>query len=204
MTITPNLNLKKPGSSDPIDISVLNENADTLDAFAGETNTALSGKQDSIADLSEIRSGAAAGATAVQQTAFETDQARQDALDAEMAEEIKTNKNNISSLQDMQTNYMKLVYRHYFGQSSGTASYRMAVTDFTSVDNAQLCGMYLITIINWSTTPNASIYIAYYSGGTPTYNALTKIGGADAQINIDENRNINYTGKGKIQIYALQ
>lgn len=46
-------------------------------------NDALATKQDTIADLSEIRSGAAAGATAVQQTAFETDQARQDALEAE-------------------------------------------------------------------------------------------------------------------------
>lgn len=80
MTTTTNLGLKKPASSDPIDISVLNENADKLDAFAGETNTALAGKQDSIADLAEIRSGAEAGATAVQQTAFETDQQRQDAV----------------------------------------------------------------------------------------------------------------------------
>lgn len=41
-------------------------------------NAALSTKQDTIADLADIRSGAAAGATAVQQTAFETDQARQE------------------------------------------------------------------------------------------------------------------------------
>lgn len=166
--------------------------------------TKFAAKQDTIADLTDIRSGAAAGSTAVQQTAFETDQARQDALDAELAEEIETNKNNISSLQDMQTNYMKLVYRHFLGQSSGTASYRMISTDFTAVDDAQLCGLYLITIIKWSVTPTASIYIAYYSGGTTAYNALTKIGGADAQLNIDENRHINYTGNGKIQIYALQ
>lgn len=78
MNITPNLGLKKPDSTDPIDISVINENADTLDAFAGETNTALAGKQDTISDLSEIRYGAAAGATAVQQTEFEADQQRQD------------------------------------------------------------------------------------------------------------------------------
>lgn len=83
MTTTTNLGLKKPDSTDPIDISVLNENADTLDAFAGETNTALAAKQDTIADLADIRSGAAAGATAVQQTTFETDQQRQDALEAE-------------------------------------------------------------------------------------------------------------------------
>ena len=118
--------------------------------------------------------------------------------------QVKTNENNISSLQNMQTNYMKIVYRRYLGQNSETVSYRMAKTDFVAIDNAQQCGMYLITIINWSTTPTASVYIAYYSGGTTSYNALTKIGGVDAQINIDENRYINYTGNGKIQIYALQ
>lgn len=78
MTTTENLGLKKPDSTDPIDISVLNENADTLDEFAGDVNDALAAKQDSIADLSEIRSGAAAGSTAVQQTTFETDQQRQE------------------------------------------------------------------------------------------------------------------------------
>lgn len=104
----------------------------------------------------------------------------------------------------MRTNSIKLVYRRHLGQNSGTASYRMVTTDFTAIDNAQQCGIYLITIINWSATPTASVYIAYYSGGTTSYNALTKIGGVDAQINIDENRYINYTGNGKIQIYALQ
>lgn len=48
-----------------------------------EIDALLSEKQDNITDLSEIRSGAAEGATAVQQTVFETDQARQDALEAE-------------------------------------------------------------------------------------------------------------------------
>ncbi|MBR6420539.1 MAG: hypothetical protein IKS42_09410 [Oscillospiraceae bacterium] len=41
MTTTEYLGLKKPGFPDPIDISVLNENADTLDAFAEETGAAL-------------------------------------------------------------------------------------------------------------------------------------------------------------------
>ena len=83
MTTTENLGLKKPDSTDPIDISVLNENADTLDEFAGDVNDALAAKQDTISDLSEIRSGAAAGATAVQQTEFEADQQRQDAIESE-------------------------------------------------------------------------------------------------------------------------
>lgn len=40
--------------------------------------TKFAAKQDTIADLADIRSGAAAGATAVQQAAFETDQQRQE------------------------------------------------------------------------------------------------------------------------------
>lgn len=40
--------------------------------------TKLATKQDTIADLTDIRSGAAAGSTAVQQTTFETDQQRQE------------------------------------------------------------------------------------------------------------------------------
>lgn len=50
----------------------LNDYTDT------EIDALLGAKQDAIADISEIRSGAAAGATAVQQTAFETDQQRQE------------------------------------------------------------------------------------------------------------------------------
>lgn len=43
-----------------------------------EIDALLGAKQDTIADLADIRSGAAAGATAVQQTEFETDQQRQE------------------------------------------------------------------------------------------------------------------------------
>lgn len=50
---------------------------------SGGVKTALDGKQDSISDLASIRSGAAAGATAVQPAELETDQQRQDAIEAE-------------------------------------------------------------------------------------------------------------------------
>lgn len=81
MNTTSNLHLKKPSGTDPIDISVLNENADTLDAFAGDVNDALAAKQDTISDLSEIRSGAAAGSTAVQPADMSTAlAAKQDVL----------------------------------------------------------------------------------------------------------------------------
>ena len=107
-------------------------------------------------------------------------------------------------LYEVQADSMKLVYRSLPGETSRTVTYQMAMTDFSNVGNAHYCGMYLIMVVNWSTTPSVSIYSACYSGGTPTYHTLTKIGGADAQLTIDENAVITYTGKGKIQIYALR
>jgi hypothetical protein len=78
---------------------------------SGGVYGALAGKQDTISDLSSIRSGAAAGATAVQPAALETALAqKQDALSSEQldavnsginstdVEQIETNKNNILSL----------------------------------------------------------------------------------------------------------
>lgn len=79
MTTTPNLGLTKDAETGELySVARVNANSDRIDEFAGETNTALAGKQDSISDLDAIRSGAAAGATAVQQTEFETDQQRQE------------------------------------------------------------------------------------------------------------------------------
>lgn len=46
MTTTTNLGLKKPESSDPIDVSVLNDNADAIDNYAGRVNDALAGISD--------------------------------------------------------------------------------------------------------------------------------------------------------------
>ena len=75
---------------------------------SGGVYNALSGKQDTISDLSTIRSGAAAGATAVQPAALETALAqKQDALSSEQldavnsgitsadVDQIQKNKNNI-------------------------------------------------------------------------------------------------------------
>jgi hypothetical protein len=80
---------------------------------SGGVYSALAGKQDTISDLSTIRSGAAAGATAVQPAALETALAqKQDALSSEQldavnsgvtsadVEQITTNKNNILSQQN--------------------------------------------------------------------------------------------------------
>lgn len=78
---------------------------------SGGVYSALADKQDTISDLSTIRSGAAAGATAVQPAALETALAqKQDALSSEQldavnsgvtsadVEQITTNKNNILSI----------------------------------------------------------------------------------------------------------
>ena len=59
-------------------VETLETNVSTLTNDVDEIETALAAKQDIISDLSEIRSGAAAGSTAVQQTTFETDQQRQE------------------------------------------------------------------------------------------------------------------------------
>lgn len=43
---TTNLNLEKPLQTDGYDVDVFNSNADLIDAFAGETNSAVEGKAD--------------------------------------------------------------------------------------------------------------------------------------------------------------
>ena len=86
---------------------------------SGGVYSALAGKQDTISDLSTIRRGAAAGATAVQPTTLETALAgKQDALSSEQldavnsgitsadVEQITTNKNNISSIKEKTDNIM--------------------------------------------------------------------------------------------------
>lgn len=78
MTTTPNLGLTKDAPNEQYSIERVNANSDRIDGFAGDVNSALAAKQDTISDLSEIRSGAAAGSTAVQPTELETDQARQE------------------------------------------------------------------------------------------------------------------------------
>ena len=94
------------------------DNAPTEDSKnpveSGGVYSALAGKQDAISDLSTIRSGAAAGATAVQPATLETALAgKQDALSSEQldavnsgvtsadVEQITTNKNNILFNQNM-------------------------------------------------------------------------------------------------------
>lgn len=59
-------------------VETLETNVSTLTNDVDNIEDELATKQDIISDLASIRSGAAAGATAVQQTAFETDQTRQE------------------------------------------------------------------------------------------------------------------------------
>ena len=78
-TYTTNYHLgKQEDTSDNFNMSVITDNMDTIDSVLGnksdksttytkaEVDTALGGKQNTISDLSTIRSGAALGATAVQ------------------------------------------------------------------------------------------------------------------------------------------
>ena len=47
-TETTNLGLTKPDVSERYDLDVWNGNSDLVDAFAGEVNTSLAGKQDAL------------------------------------------------------------------------------------------------------------------------------------------------------------
>lgn len=63
MTTTPNLGLKKPATSEPIDVAPINDNSDTLDAFAGDVE-ADQDRQDALeaadrAGLGELVDGGA-------------------------------------------------------------------------------------------------------------------------------------------------
>ena len=66
MTETTNLHLTKDDPGEFYSVERVNANSDKIDNFAGETTTALANKQDTIADITAIRAGAANGATAVQ------------------------------------------------------------------------------------------------------------------------------------------
>ncbi len=80
MTTTPNLGLKKPASSEPLDVAPLNDNSDTLDAFAGEVNESLDGKQDTLTfDTAPTEDST----NPVTSGGVKTDQDRQDTLEAE-------------------------------------------------------------------------------------------------------------------------
>lgn len=123
-------------------------------------------------------------------------------IDSTKVEQIETNKNNILSIDAI---IGKQVYSAFLGRDSGTVQYQMKTNDFqTDTPDTQQCGIYIVYVISWSTTPVVSIYTVGYSGGTTGYNAATKIVGTDSLISVDENRKITYTGNGKISIYAMR
>ena len=164
------------------------------------------GIQATISDIDTIRAGAAAGATAVQPADMTAALAtKQDALSSAQLDavnsgitstdvaQITTNKNNISLLCG------KTILNEQ-ANTSRTLTYTMKITDF---GNTAACGVYMIYIVNWSTTPSISIYTAYYSGGVATNSAVTKIAGADATVSVTGDT-ISVTSNGKIQIIAMQ
>lgn len=93
----------------------------------------------------------------------------------------------------------KTVFKEQYSTSK-TVTYTMKIADFS---NVAACGVYMIYIVNWSTTPSISIYTAYYSGGVTTYSAVTKIAGTDAAVSVSGDT-ISVTSSGKIQIIAMQ
>lgn len=107
---------------------------------------------------------------------------------------------NVELTENVLPLYGKLVYSRT-SNASRTSTYTMSKDDFG--DDA--VGLYMIYIINWSTTPTISIYAMAYSGNLTTQATLSKVYGADANIALDENSTdtVTYTGAGKIQIVAM-
>ena len=92
----------------------------------------------------------------------------------------------------------KTVFKEQYSTSK-TVTYTMKITDFS---NVAACGVYMIYIVSWGTSPALSVYAAYYSGGVATYSAVTKIAGTDAAVSVSGDT-ISVTSSGKIQIIAM-
>lgn len=88
MNTTVNLSLKKPGGTDPIDVSDLNENSDILDGFAGTVLSSVSALQTAVAgkaDAADLAAKAGAADLAAEVTAREAaDTALQTAVDSRL------------------------------------------------------------------------------------------------------------------------
>lgn len=109
---------------------------------SGGVYSALAGKQDTISDLSTIRRGAAAGATAVQPATLETALAgKQDALSSEQlaavnsgidstkVAQIETNKNNISKDEVALVELVDGGAKNFLNLAEPTTINRMTITD---------------------------------------------------------------------------
>lgn len=96
--------------------------------------------------------------------------------------------------------FEKIILENITGAPAQTITYTMKTSDFSRLKG---CGIYMIYIVDWSTTPKVSVYAAYYSGGNITYSGLTKIAGADANVSVSGDT-ISVTTTGKVQITALQ
>ena len=115
---------------------------------------------------------------------------------------------------DNKTNILKrslYAVFHDINLSSTTINYTASKDDFriegTSWQSYKV-GMYLVSIVNWSTTPSMSLYACYYSGEDSTefsaasHCAVSKIAGADAQVTFSAGV-ISVTASGKVVIYAM-
>ena len=91
--------------------------------------------------------------------------------------------------------------------ASFTHTYSMSFDDINNNESdgewgAKTCGLYMVYIITWSTTPAISVYSVAYSGGQLNQASVVKIGGADATVSVD-NGTISITSSGKVEIYAM-
>ena len=181
----------------------------------GGVYSALAGKQDTISDLPTIRSGAAAGATAVQPADMTSAlAAKQDALSsAQLAavnsgitsadvEQIETNKNNILS-------GFTLV-AHTSAEGSTSLSYDTNINDFNigGANSDKKSGSYLIISTNWSTTPAPYVGLLTFSGAiTNIFIKTDVVTGFTPTITITQNvanATIAISGAAKISIYATK
>lgn len=148
-------------------------NADfTARCMAGKALDDIAGKQDVIADLDTIRSGAAAGATAVQPATMEIAlTAKQDTLTAEQlaavnsgitvtdVEQIETNKNNILSLNQTSQYNMAGMYDSGTGRATFAALYKLAI-DSLGLDTSVL-HHYIVHVYTNTVSPTADLLIMY-------------------------------------------
>lgn len=171
-------------------VETLETNVSTLTDDVDELETALATKQDIISDLSEIRSGAAAGATAVQQTAFETDQQRQETEIGAVANAGAKNLFNISATPTVNhTDYTltdgKLTvsangnWAHYSAPidlPSGNYTLSMTISDYSKVTEAPDTSMRLR--MSATTSGGSNVVLQTIAGNGTISVPFTWTGGA--------------------------
>ena len=128
------------------------------------------------------------------------------ATDEEL-EQIETNKNNISSIEN---SIIKMV-AHTSASKSTSLSYETNINDFVisgGANSDKSSGVYLIICTNWSTTPAPYIGLLTFSGAiTNNFVKTDVVTGFTPTITITQNvsnATIAIRGAAKISIYAIK